>query len=149
MRKVEIKLSDGATLPKKGESNAMCYDCFAWKIKLREDGKIEVDLGFSARPPKGYGIRLIPRSSLSKYWWVMNNSIGIGDEDYKGNYKAIFTPMPVLNRFHKNYFNEIFPYDIGDRVCQMEIYERQDFLFEEVSELSGNDRGGGFGSTGR
>jgi dUTPase len=30
----------------------------------------------------------------------------------------------------------------------MEIYKREDFEFEQVEELSGNDRGGGMGSTG-
>lgn len=154
--KVEIKLEENAQVPIKSECNAMCYDCYAFKITSRDDGKIEVNLGFSAKPPKGYGIRLIPRSNLTKYWWVLNNSIGIGDEDYKGNYKAIFTPIPkpksnahgfsfeLLN----NFFLEPFPYSVGNRICQMEIYKREDFDFEVVSELSGNDRGGGFGSSG-
>lgn len=148
--KVRIKLSEGGILPKKGEPNAMCYDCYAMAITHRPDGKVEVDLGFSATPPIGYGIRLIPRSSLSKYWWCMNNSIGVGDMDFKNNYKAIFTPIPKYERtFTSGYYNiENFPYELGHRCCQMEIYERKDFEFEQVEELTGNDRGGGFGSTG-
>lgn len=159
--KVKIKLSNEALLPKKGESNAMCYDCYAHYIEVQNDGKVFVDLGFSATPPEGYGIRLIPRSNITKYWWVMNNSIGIGDEDYKNNYQARFTPIPIgfIPAYNNGVFgpgsfgspskivNEEFPYTIGDRVCQMEIYKREDFDFEEVKELTGNDRGGGFGST--
>ena len=145
---LEIKLEDGAKMPKKGEANAMCYDCYAYKMIIREDGKVEIDLGFSIKPPKGYGIRLIPRSSLSKYWWVMNNSIGIGDEDYKGTYKAIFTPIPVPDNKNNPRYYEEFPYKIFERCCQMEIYKREDFEFKIVDKLSGNDRGGGFGSTG-
>ena len=147
--KVEIKLEKNAIIPIKGEPNAMCYDCHAYKITQREDGKIEIDLGFSAKPPQGYGIRLIPRSNLTKYWWILNNSIGIGDEDYKGNYKAIFTPIPKCQILGSINDFEEFPYNTNDRVCQMEIYKRNDFEFEIVSELSGNDRGGGFGSTGK
>jgi dUTPase len=145
---VKIKLEEGAKIPIKGEPNAMCYDCFAHNIKKNEFGKIEVDLGFSATPPHGYGIRLIPRSGITKFWWSLNNSIGIGDPDYKGNYKAIFTPMfKGFPMFGFSLFED-FPFNIGDRVCQMEIYEKIEFEFEQVDTLPGNDRGGGFGSTG-
>ena len=70
-------------------------------------------------------------------------------EDYKDNYKAIFTPIPKYNWFNHKFLIEPFPYMTNDRVCQMEIYKRDDFEFETVSKLSGNDRGGGFGSTGK
>ena len=145
---VKIKLKNEALLPKKGEINAMCYDCYAYDIVQREDGKVEVDLGFSATPPKGYGIRLIPRSSLSKHWWVMNHSIGIGDEDYKGTYKTVFTPISIPDNKNIPKYYEKFPYSKNERCCQMEIYKREDFEFEIVEELTGVDRGGGFGSTG-
>lgn len=151
MKEVEIKLSEGAKMPIKGEPNAMCYDCYAYKITHREDGKVEVDLGFGAKPPKGYGIRLIARSGLSKYWWTVNTGIGIGDEDYKQNYKLVFTPI-VNVKTKKDTFDSIwlhdFPYSVDERCCQMEIYERKDFEFKVVEELSGEDRGGGFNSTG-
>jgi len=148
MLKVKIKLDDGAKIPVKGELNAMCFDCFAYDIIFRPDGKVEVDLGFSATPPDGYGIRLMPRSGITKFWWSLNNSVGIGDPDYKGNYKAIFTPIPKPSGDYGLCINEKFPYNFGERVCQMEIYEKIDFEFEQVDILPGNDRGGGFGSTG-
>jgi len=147
--KTKIKLlNKNSKVPIKGEPNAMCYDCFANTIHRRQDRKIEVGLGFSATPPKGYGIRLIPRSSLTKHWWVMNNSIGVGDPDYKGEYKTIFTPIPMYNHFNGKHIDQVFPYEINERCCQMEIYKREDFEFEIVDELTGEDRGGGFGSTG-
>lgn len=149
MKEVEIKLSKGAKMPIKGEPNAMCYDCYAYKITHRKDGKVEVDLGFGAKPPKGYGIRLIARSGLSKYWWTINNGIGIGDENFKGNYKAIFTPISIqYNVSSHELIFQPFPYSVDERCCQMEIYEREDFEFKIVEELSGEDRGGGFNSTG-
>lgn len=149
---VKIKLEENGRIPVKGEPNAMCFDCYARKIEQLENGKVVCYLGFSATPPKGYGIRLIPRSNLTKYWWVLNNSIGVGDEDFKNEYRAIFTPIPFekLNIFAGKSFitkKESFPYKIDERVCQMEIYKREDFEFEEVDILPGNDRGGGFGST--
>ena len=116
--------------------------CYAYKIETQPDGKVFIDLGFSATPPEGYGIRLIPRSNLTKYWWVLNNSIGIGDPDYKNNYQARFTPLYTKSNYK---VDTSFPYKEGDRVCQMEIYKRNDFEFEIVEELSGNNRGGGLG----
>lgn len=151
--KVKIKLKEGAILPMKGSSDAMCFDCYAHSITVNEHGKTEVDLGFSLEPPLGYGVRLIPRSNLTKHWWAMNNSIGIGDPDYRGSYKVIFTPMviPTYNKEGEYYTHAIegFPYKVGERICQLEVYKREDFEFEEVEDLSETERGdGGFGSTG-
>lgn len=158
--KVKIKLIKDGKIPVKGEPNAMCWDCYAYNIKTNENNKIEVDLGFSLEPPKGYGVRLIPRSNLTKYWWVLNNSIGVGDEDYRGSYKAIFTPLleplalNIENKLNNNIIKETtcrehpFPYQIGDRVCQLELYKREDFEWELVEELNETQREGGFGSTG-
>lgn len=149
--KVKIKLEEGGKAPVKGEPNAMCFDCYARKIETLENGKVVCYLGFCATPPEGYGIRLIPRSNLTKHWWVLNNSIGIGDEDFKNEYRAVFTPLPKYQQLvqHAGFWDyENFPYKENERVCQMEIYKREDFEFEEVEILPGNDRGGGIGSTG-
>lgn len=146
--KVQIRLEKGGKIPVKGEKNAMCFDCYARKIEQLDNGKVVCYLGFSATPPKGYGIRLIPRSNLTKYWWVLNNSIGVGDEDFKNEYRAVFTPIPLKDNWGSPRSFQSFMYEENERVCQMEIYERVDFEFEEVDVLPGNDRGGGMGSTG-
>ncbi len=146
--RVQIKLEPGSKVPVKGEPNAMCYDCYVREIEELSDGKIICHLGFSATPPKGYGIRLIPRSNLTKYWWVLNNSIGVGDEDFKNEYRAVFTPLAIMDNWNRPKYYQNFPYKQGERVCQMEIYKREDFEFKEVDILPGNDRGGGIGSTG-
>lgn len=148
MLKLKIKLEEGVKVPYKATEGAMCWDCYAWSIKVNENGKTEVDLGFSLEPPVGYGIRIIPRSNLTKYWWVLNNSFGVGDQDYRGNYKAIFTPLPMPNYTNTPNHYPTFPYSVNDRVCQMELYRKEDFEFEQVENLSDTVRGGGgFGST--
>lgn len=149
------KLYEDSIIPTKGSADAMCYDCYAQSIHVNENGKTEVDLGFSLELPAGYGARLIPRSNLTKHWWVLNNSLGVIDPDYRGICKAIFTPIPIVFKEEGNMNNTLvttfdFPYKAGDRVCQMEIYRRENFDFEEVDELSETERGtGGFGSTGK
>jgi dUTPase len=141
MKKVKIKLIAGGKVPVKGEKNAMCHDCYCREIEHLEGGKTICYLGFAATPPPGWGIRLVPRSNITKHWIFMNNSIGVGDEDFKGEYRVVFTKIPST-------IQRDFPYKINERVCQLEIYERENFEFEVVDELAGNDRGGGFGSTG-
>ena len=68
----------------------------------------------------------------------MSNCIGTGDEDYRGEYMAIFYHViPSLP-----------PYNVGDRILQIQLRNREDIDFIQVQELSDTDRGtGGFGST--
>jgi len=69
----------------------------------------------------------------------MNNSIGIIDSDYRGEWLMVFTPLA----------NEVFPYIVGDRVGQMFFEKNLSFWFEEVDKLDDSVRQeGGFGSTG-
>jgi dUTP pyrophosphatase len=70
----------------------------------------------------------------------MNNSIGIIDSDYRGEWMCIFTPI-------HNYTQ--FPYSVGDRIAQIYFEPVHQVEFEEVHDLSSSERGeGGFGSTG-
>jgi dUTP pyrophosphatase len=70
----------------------------------------------------------------------MNNSIGIIDSDYRGEWMCIFTPTKE---------GEEFPYNVGDRVAQFYLDEVYNIAFLEVAALSETNRGdGGFGSTG-
>lgn len=73
--------------------------------------------------------------------------------DYRGPLIATFIPIPVGifdSKTNQTEFKiEAFPYEVGDRVCQIEVYKRKNITFEEVSELSETERGAeGFGSTG-
>jgi dUTP pyrophosphatase len=83
---------------------------------------------------------------------VLNNSFGVIDSDYRGEWMAIFTPILSTtdsDGFLEKVYNPIFPYVVGDRVCQIFFDVVLDVEIEEVDELSDTDRGsGGFGSTG-
>lgn len=143
--KAKIKLIEGGKVPIKGSEKASCYDLFARKI-LVGSNSIEVSLGVAIEPPPGYDVRLYPRSSLAKTGWVLANSIGIGDEDYRGEYKAVF------RRLGTGHFGvrATPPYEVGDRCMQMEIVKKDQVDFEIVDELSKTQReDGGFGSTGK
>jgi len=112
------KLHADVKLPIKGSSHAACYDVYAHSVR---------------------GI-IVPRSNLTKYTWVLNNSFGVIDSDYRGEWMAVFSP--IGNNFG-------FPYQVGDRVAQIFFDKVEDVLLLQVDSLDSSDRGtGGFGSTG-
>lgn len=100
-----------------------------------------ISLGVSIELPKGYEAIVAPRSSTFKrYGIIMTNSIGIIDEDFKGNNDIWHFPAFCLWRR-----TDIPAYS---RLCQFRIIEHQpDIAFTISSELSNKDRGG-LGSTG-
>jgi dUTP pyrophosphatase len=70
----------------------------------------------------------------------MNNSIGIIDSDYRGEWMCIFTPIGNYSQF---------PYSVGERVAQIYFEKVEDVEFVDANELESSERGtGGFGSTG-
>jgi dUTP pyrophosphatase len=134
------KLHSDVKLPIKGSSHAACYDVYAHSITNANDGKVKIGLGFSTEIPEGWKGIIVPRSNLTKYTWVLNNSFGVIDSDYRGEWMAIFTPVG-------NHFG--FPYSVGDRVAQIYFDKVEEVEFVEVDNLDDSDRGiGGFGSTG-
>ena len=151
--KIKFKKKDEhSSLPIKGSLHAAASDAYAHTLTTREDGKVVVGLGFSTEIPVGFKGIIVPRSNLTKYNWMLNNSFGVIDSDYRGEWMAIFTPILSTvddGEFLEKVINPIFPYTIGDRVCQIFFDIVLDVEIEEADELSSTERGeGGFGSTG-
>jgi dUTP pyrophosphatase len=130
MLKVKFKKKDESSkLPVKGSLNAACYDVYAHSIKLERPDKIIVGLGFMTEIPPGFKGILVPRSSISKTNWMLANSMGIIDADYRGEW------MMVL-RTTGSVMYDALPFAVVE--------------LDEVDELSDTARGtGGFGSTGK
>ena len=142
MLKVKFKkLHEDVKLPVKGSSHAACYDVYANSISYRQDSKVVVGLGFSTEIPEGWRGVIVPRSNLTKHDWVINNSMGIIDSDYRGEWTIVFTKIFLQFGF--------LPYVVGDRIAQIYFEPVHQIEFEEVDDLSSSERGeGGFGSTG-
>lgn len=157
--KVKIKkLHKDAVIPKKATQLAAGHDVIVTEIIQEADDFVICKLGFALTPPSGYKIVLVPRSSLTKTKWVLQNSPGQGDEDFTGEYQYRFRAIPedieqknygpLLDNCWKLEY-PLFPYNLGDRIGQIFLEEVINFEFEEVEELSTTERGeGGFGSTG-
>jgi dUTP pyrophosphatase len=147
MLKIKLqKVTEDARMPIKGSEHAAAYDVYAHSI-TEANGKVKVGLGFKTEIPKGYKGIIVPRSNLTKFHWVLNNSYGVIDSDYRGEWMAIFTPLAVVAGSHAGTTG--FPYNVGDRVAQIYFEEVLSVSFDVVPELEQSERGeGGFGSTG-
>ena len=110
------------------------------EIKMERGDFKYISLGVCIELPKGYEAVIAPRSSTFKRFGIfMPNSLGIIDEDYKGDNDIWHFPAYCLWRE-----TTIPEYS---RICQFRIVKHQpDLAFIISSELNNNDRGG-LGST--
>ena len=141
---VKFKKKDESTeIPVKGTVDSAAYDVHVHSISYPADNKVCVGLGFYTEIPKGFKGIIVPRSNLTKHDWVMNNSHGVIDCDYRGEWMAIFTSLKGTTEENP------FPYKVGERCAQI-YFDRSDSAhFFITDELGETDRGeGGFGSTG-
>lgn len=138
--KVQIKkLSPDAVLPTYAHDYDAGADIYTIKDEHIPAHKTQIiDTGFAVGIPKGYEIQIRARSGMSLKTKIrIANAIGTIDCGYHNGVGVI-----VDNISSK-------PIDIpkGTRIAQMLIKEIPMIEWEEVDELSGEDRGGGFGST--
>ena len=83
MLKIKIKkLYKDSKLPIKGSEKAACWDVYCHSMEVKENGKVYCKIGLAMQPPEGYKIVIVPRSNLTKHYWIINNSPIQGDEDY-------------------------------------------------------------------
>ena len=104
-------------------------------------GRLLMPTGVVVAIPHGYMGLAVPRSGLAlKHGITLVNTPGIIDSGYRGELKVVMINTdPELDYEVKR----------GDRVAQLIISRYDNVTWTEVSELSGFDRGGGFGHSGR
>ena len=105
-----------------------------------------VDFGVRIEPPAGYYAELIPRSSLTWTGFIMPNSVGVIDPDYRG-----ILMMPLVYLGSPDQASVKSQELVGRRLAQLVLrphYEAS-VLRVKLSELSATRRGeSGFGSSG-
>ena len=104
-------------------------------------GRILMPTGLAVAIPLGYAGLVVPRSGLAlKHGITLVNTPGIIDSGYRGELKVVMINTdPVAD----------YVVSRGDRVAQLLIQQIESVQWEEVDQLSGEDRGGGFGHSGR
>ena len=104
-------------------------------------GRLLMPTGVAIAIPHGYMGLAVPRSGLAlKHGITLVNTPGIIDSGYRGELKVV-----MINTDPEH------DYEVkrGDRVAQLIISRYDNVTWTEVTELSGFDRGGGFGHSGR
>lgn len=108
------------------------------KVKDINEVTTMYDTGLKISPQNGYYSKIYPRSSLIKSGYMLTNSVGIIDANYRGTLKI------CLTKVCKDSPDIVLPF----KCCQL-IFEKQlHCLFNIVNKLDNTERNeGGFGST--
>lgn len=134
------KLNPNAVIPKYSTIGAAGMDVVAVSKNVTK-GYIEYGTGLAFELPPGFCMLLLPRSSVSNTTLSLANSVGLLDEDYRGEVKF---------RFRNNGEDESNIYGISDRIGQILIVPYPKIELEETEELGETERNtGSYGSTGK
>lgn len=144
------KLHPDAIEPQYSLSGDGCLDL--WAVSREEDnmGNIVFGTGIAMEIPEGCVGLLFPRSSVTKTQFVLGNSVGVIDSNYRGEIQLKFTRVrSSKGKDSRNKLPVCNFYRPGSKIGQILIIPRPQVVLLESEELSDTNRGeGGFGSTG-
>lgn len=135
------RLTETAKLPTYAHDGDACFDLYADDVNDNFGGMYLCDTGLSVEVPLGYAMMIYSRSGHGfKNNMRLANCVGVLDSGYRG---------PVMVKLTCDRQIQYVP-KVGDRIAQAMLIPVPVVVFEEVTELSGSERGeGGFGSSGR
>ncbi|HHV99750.1 MAG TPA: aminotransferase [Clostridiaceae bacterium] len=152
---------EGAILPRYANPGDAGMDVFAAEDTIIRPGEtVIIPTGLKLAIPEGYEIQIRPRSGISLNTPLrLSNSPGTIDSGYRNELGIIMTNTSSLCCYNQEELlsldskgNIYGTYKIkkGDRIAQMvlQVVPRIKFVQVDSVEGIGNDRGGGFGSTG-
>ena len=104
-------------------------------------GRVLMPTGIAIAIPLGWAGFVLPRSGLAlKHGLSVVNSPGLIDSAYRGELKVVLINTDPTDDYEVSR---------GDRIAQLVLQRVGGVTWNEVDELSGDDRGGGFGHSGR
>ena len=125
---------DRARLPAKAGPQEVGYDLVCIQKVKDMPGGIMYDTGICVKPPEGYYVEIVPRSSIVKHGVFLANSVGIIDPTYRDTLKVVLAGSPMQCPFS---------------VCQLVLRPiPPDAPVVKVEHLDSTYRQGGFGSSG-
>jgi dUTP pyrophosphatase len=126
-----MRLDEGLPLPKQAHTGDAGVDLYSAHdaVLAPNGGRVLVATGIAIAIPLGYAGFVLPRSGLA-----LNHGISV-----------VNAPGLILNT------DQVRPYHVyrGDRIAQLVIQRVEEVTWTEVSSLDENNRGGGFGHSGR
>ena len=104
-------------------------------------GRLLMPTGISIAIPVGYAGFVLPRSGNAlKHGLTVANAPGLIDAAYRGEIKVVLLNTDPHEPFHVHR---------GDRIAQLVLQRVEEVQWRLVDDLDGDDRGGGFGHSGR
>ena len=145
-----LRKSKDAIIPERAGPNEIGFDLtLIRKVKEIDDYTIMYDTDIVIKPPDGFYVEIVPRSSIVKSGWFMANSIGVIDPTYRDTLKVVLKRMDKTQK-------EV---ELPSRLCQLilrpvyrivKVDEKTKVKSDEiivVDNLDETERKGGFGST--
>lgn len=104
-------------------------------------GRLLMPTGIAIALPPGHAGFVLPRSGNAlKHGLTVVNSPGLIDAAYRGEIKVVLLNTDPHEPFHVHR---------GDRIAQLVVQRVEQVQWQVVEALEGDDRGGGFGHTGK
>lgn len=142
---VKVKvLSPSAILPTRATAGSVGYDLYIIEdVEMEPFTIYKIRTGLAFEIPEGYFMDIRPRSGLSLKGFILVNSPGTIDSDYRGE-------VYILARFIPSGLEDLnLKLEKGSRVAQAIFLPVVTTEFEVTNELTTSERGdGGFGHTG-
>ena len=138
-----VRLDSQLPLPTKAHADDAGLDLHARvdTVLAAGGGRALVPTGVAVAIPRGYAGFGVPRSGLAlKHGISLVNTPGIIDAGYRGELQVIMINHDPQVDYHVRR---------GDRVAQLLVQAIANVEWSVVEALDDNDRGGGFGHSGR
>ena len=138
-----MTLEEGAIAPTYAHETDAAADLYAAEDTVLPAHSLSnmIKTGVHIALPEGWAALILPRSSIGlKTGLRLSNSVGLIDEEYRGQLGVIYD----------NHSDSDYEIKAGERIAQMLVIRAYHFKSNIVNELPTSSRGeGGFGSTGK
>jgi len=138
-----VQLDHGLPLPSYARPGDAGLDLRARTDALvpARGGRVLVPTGISVAIPDGWVGLVVPRSGLAlRHGVALANTPGVIDSGYRGELQAVVINLDPSDDYQVRR---------GDRIAQLLVQRVERVSWNVVAELRGEDRGGGFGHSGR
>lgn len=134
----------GMPLPAKSHPGDAGFDLTAMHVEQLGEAMFAFDSGVSIQVEAGYYCEVLPRSSIVKTDFMLANSVGVIDPDYRGRIRVV---MRYMGRGDGPAAAAAL---VGQRIAQLLVRRLEPARMEAAETLEATTRGeGGFGSTGK
>lgn len=130
-------------LPRRAHDGDAGVDLYAREdtVLAPNGGRALMPTGIAIAIPLGFAGFVLPRSGLALHHGIsVVNAPGLIDSHYRGELKVVLLNTDPTRPYH------VYR---GDRIAQLVIQRIEDVTWIEVESLDENNRGGGFGHSGR